>query len=525
MLSSVKIILTLSLQVFVITFFLSQRIRANEPQSIFNTSSHPQITQIDTTENRTGVSELSDVQSNDLNFHLLKYFIERYKIDTGYPPDIFQRQSVIKRHEFAFLLNSVIEHLDELIGNQKPNFVSQEELKALRRLQTEFSSELDIIKNKIEPLDKNSFPPFSTTTRLSGEVIFALNAVAEGNKADDSSETTDSNITFSSRTKLQLNTSFTGKDKLKTSLKTSNIKSLNSATGTDMARLSYQGDDDNKLELGDLIYRFPIGKKTRVYIGAKGLNLKDFSDTINPYLDGTDDGAVSRFAQRNPIYRQGGGAGIGVKYQISDSLDFGIGYVASDADKPEIGLNKSGYAAIAQLTLKPSKTSKVGLNYIHSYNNIDINTGSDRANDPFNNNSESIIANSFGLQASVALNQNLFFGGWVGFTHAQANDLPHKPTATILNWAVNLALPNLGKEGNLAGITIGQPPKLINNKYQLDDKEYKDKDTSLHLEAFYLFKINDNMAITPGILVITNPEHNKSRDTIYLGTLRTTFRF
>ena len=63
-----------------------------------------------------------------------------------------------------------------------------------------------------------------------------------------------------------LNTTFTGKDRLKTSLRTSNIPPLSRATGTNMARLAYQGNRQNRLRLGGLTYRFPLGKKTRVYI-------------------------------------------------------------------------------------------------------------------------------------------------------------------------------------------------------------------------------------------------------------------
>ena len=519
-----KSIFAFSLQFFATSLFLSLELQAQETKDNFDSSIYMQNIQKDTIGNIPSVSELSNVEVSEWKFHILEYFIKRYNIDTRYPPELFQRQGIIKRYEFAFILNSVIQHLDELKKNQIANFATQEELEALTRLQSEFASELDIINQKITQLGKKSFPVFSTTTTLSGEVIFAVTAVASGNKADDD-EKTDTNVTFSHRTKLQLNTTFTGKDRLKTSFKTSNIKPLSSATGSNMARLAYQGDRQNRLELGDLTYRFPMGKKTRVYIGAKGLNIKDFGDSINPYFDGTDDGAVSRFAQRNPIFRQGGGAGIGFKSKISDNLEFGLGYVADDASEPEFGINKSDYAAMAQLSFEPSKTSKVGLNYIHSYNNLSTRTGSDRANDPFNDNSESITANSVGLQASVALNKNLFLGGWFGFTHAKANDLPSKPTASITNWAVTFAFPDLGKEGSNGGIIIGQPPKLINNQYQLDRKEYIDNGTSLHLEAFYRFKVNDNVSITPGILVITNPEHNSDNDTIYIGTLRTTFSF
>lgn len=54
---------------------------------------------------------------------------------------------------------------------------------------------------------------------------------------------------------------------------------------------------------------------------------------------------------------------------------------------------------------------------------------------------------------------------------------------------------------------------------------FEDQDTSLHLEAFYHFQITDNLAITPGLFVITNPEHNQNNDSIYVGTVRTTFTF
>ncbi|MEB3220137.1 MAG: iron uptake porin [Nostocales cyanobacterium 94392] len=512
-----RIIFAFSLQAIVTSLVFSSKLQAQEIENI-----QKNMTEI------PSVSELSDVQSEEWNFQVLENFIQRYNIDTKYPLANFQNDGVITRYEFALLLKDVIIHIDNLENINKnikgTNLITQEELSYLSKLQNDFAFELHGINQRIENLETQPFSQFSTTTKLSGEIIFALSGVREGNKINDD-EKIDSNITFSSRAKLQLNTTFTGKDRLKTSLKTSNIKSLSSSTGTDMANLSSEGDDDNKFELGDLTYRFPMGKQARVHIGATGLEINDFSNTINPYLDGDDDGAVSRFAQRNPIYRQGGGAGIGIEYKINDSLELGLGYVADDAERPKYGLNKSDYAAISQLTFKPNKTFILGFNYIHSFNNLDTNTGSDRANDPFDDNSESINANSFGLQGSVALNQNLFLGSWVGYTHATANDLPNKPTANILNWALTLAIPDLGKKGNLGGIIIGQPPKLINNQYQLNGEQYTDKDTSLHLEAFYRFQLNDNMTITPGIVVITNPEHNSDNDTIYLGTLRTTFNF
>ncbi|MGF1673241.1 MAG: iron uptake porin, partial [Rivularia sp. (in: cyanobacteria)] len=258
------------------------------------------------------VSELSEVESEEWNFQVLQNFIQRYNIDTKYPLANLQRQDVITRYEFALILNEVIQYINNSqttnTNIKKTNSISQQELEYLSKLQNEFAFELHGINQRIEILETQNFPQFSTTSKLRGEVIFALTGVGEGNKADDDQKT-DSNVTFSSRTKLQLNTTFTGKDRLKTSLKTSNIQPLDSATGTNMARLSAEGDDQNQFELGDFAYRFPVGKRARVHIGSTGLEIDDFANTINPYLDANDDGAVSRFAQRNPIYRQGGGAG------------------------------------------------------------------------------------------------------------------------------------------------------------------------------------------------------------------------
>ncbi|MBD1878690.1 hypothetical protein [Coleofasciculus sp. FACHB-T130] len=48
-----------------------------------------------------------------------------------------------------------------------------------------------------------------------------------------------------------------------------------------------------------------------------------YADTVNPYFEGNGGGnnALSRFAERNPIYRIGSlGAGVGLNYKISNAL-------------------------------------------------------------------------------------------------------------------------------------------------------------------------------------------------------------
>jgi hypothetical protein len=321
---------------------------------------------------------------------------------------------------------------------------------------------------------------------------------------------------------LNFDTSFTGQDRLRIRLQARNTPSFNRLTGTTMTRLGFDGDSNNELEISRLEYRFPISKQARGYIEATAGELNDFTNVLNPFFSSSSRGAISRFGRRNPIYRQGFGTGVGIDYEFNDAVSLSVGYIADRANNPEVGIGESPYGAIAQLTLEPLRNAEIGLTYVRSSNNINTGTGSELANDPFDNDSDRITANSYGVQGSWRVSQGFNLGGWVGFTQATAEDISDKPTADIFNYAITLAFSDVGKEGDLAGIIVGQPPKVISNEY---GRNFTDEATSWHLEMFYRFPATDNIAITPGLLVITNPEHKHNNDTIFVGTVRTTFSF
>jgi hypothetical protein len=321
---------------------------------------------------------------------------------------------------------------------------------------------------------------------------------------------------------LSLNTSFTGQDLLRIRLQASNTPSLEKATGTNMARLGFDSDTENQLILNQFFYRFPIGSSATVTAIASG-TLFDVADTINPLLGNDSQGSISAFGVRSPIYREEtGGSGIGLSYNFNSAINLALVYLASEASEPTSGSGLLGgsFSALAQLTIKPTKSLKLGLTYARSYNAIGISTSSAISNDPFNGASKSIIGNSYSLAASWLIDPTVSIGGWVGYLQATAQDLVSNPTAEIFYYAINLVFPDLGKEGNLLGFVFGQPPKVVSNGYGVVDR-----DTSLHFEAFYRFQLNDNIAITPGLIMITNPDHNSDNDTIYIGTIRTTFQF
>ena len=74
----------------------------------------------------------------------------------------------------------------------------------------------------------------------------------------------------------------------------------------------------------------------------------------------------------------------------------------------------------------------------------------------------------------------------------------------------------------MAGIILGMEPKVTNSSINEIDE---DRDTSYHIEAFYKFKINDNIVVTPAVIWLTAPDHNDNNDDVVIGAFRTTFTF
>lgn len=475
----------------------------------------------------TPVSELSDVSAEDWAFQALRSLIDRYGCVTGYPNNTYRGNQTLTRYEFAAGLKACLDHIYQQNVNSTTNSVSANDLETLQRLQQDFAVELSTLTERLYRLEtsttKLESQQFSPTSELEGEVIFALSGVQGTKKADGSGENIDDNLTFGNRVRLTLETSFTGKDRLQIRLQSRDITEFVTATGTHKANLGFDGNDDNEVEIDELEYRFLVTPQTQVSLGTVGIGLGDLIPTVNPLFSGSGDGSISTFGRENPIRRQGEGAGIGISQNLGESVNLALGYVAIDANEADNGiLGNDTYAAIAQLTWQPNDIASLSFTYARSSNSFNTGTGSELTSDPFNRDAEDVMANSFAAEASIRVSSTFILGGRVGLIQAQAKDLPDQPNANILTWAMMLALPDFGKEDSLAGIIIGQPPKIIDNELGTD---FEDRDTALHLEAFYRFPLNDDIAITPGFFVITNPEHNDDNNAIYVGTIRVTLTF
>lgn len=511
------------------------------------------------------VSQLRDVRPTDWAYQALRDLVERYGCIAGYPDGTFRGNRALTRYEFAAGLNACLRQIEKLIAGGGGDGATRADLDKLNQLVTQFGPELATLRGRVDRLEGRvgflEGHQFSTTTKLNAEVIIAASDVfgeklavnsvdAAGNRLPGSNTELDVNTILSNRVRLNLDTSFTGKDRLRTRIQARNTTPFSgNITGTSMTRLSFDGTENNDALLSKLEYRFPLGARTNVFISATGGEYNDNVETFTGQLASSGDGSVSRFGRFNPIYRQSAeGTGITVNHNISNRLGLSVGYMVprnsvtgttiqgNVASNPAegFGLFDGGYAALAQLAFKPTDALNIGLTYIRSYQNQESGiavaggTGSTFANQPFGNTATS--SNQFGLEGNFRISPRFNIGAWAGYTTAIAESGKNLPlvntgdNATIINYAVTLAFPDLGKKGNLLGFVFGMPPKVTSNGYGTG-KQRQDRDTSYHLEGFYRYRLTNNIDITPGVFVILNPNHNDNNDTQYVGVLRTTFKF
>ncbi|NMG09005.1 iron uptake porin [Brasilonema sp. UFV-L1] len=604
-------------------------------QSDLNINAEQSIVQV------TNVSQLEDVQPTDWAFDALRNLVERYGCIAGYPDGTFRGNRAMTRYEFAAGLNACLEQINTLINQSTSEAVRQEDLQTLQRLSEDFQAELASVRGRIDTLEAKTAElqanQFSTTTVLGGEVIFGIASAFGGNppggcSVPDASlygaravdcrnpREPQTNTTLAHLTRLGLETSFTGKDRLRTYLVTgnsdnggfTNAGSLN----TYMARLSYQADLDNQVKLDLLEYRFPaFGDRVVFSVIPYGFSLSNVLSANSPYFD-IGRGSISRFGQLNPIFQIGSvlDAGVGFDWLLSDKVRLQVAYGTGNSSNPDGGIIGSDRSVLGvQLVATPFNNVITGLSYVNAYTSdgvLGTYTGSVNAEttglwsggrlpnqtSQFNNNQPDadpglgVELGNFPAQTHAVgatlqwrLAKNLTFGAWGGWTFTNfLKEIPEfagddrftpdvreagkKPFGNTVTYLFSLGLSDpFGREGDLLAFLFGMPPKLVDagpttpgqsvpffeqvvrdedpvpvtdndSRVSLRDNPSrpggsidqfgrKDRSTSLHFELFYRFRVNDNLWITPGLFVVTNPGHIAENDAIFVATLRTTFRF
>ena len=479
------------------------------------------------------VDQLRDVSSSHWAYQALKNLIDKYGCMRGFPDQTFRGNQGVNRYEFAATLSECLQRIEDLIartvnnpsaGNRNESRIAPGDRRQIQRLVSEFEAELAILSARVDDIegrvDTLEDQQFSTTTKLEGEVVFAISdAFGNGD--------TDSNTVFDDRVRLAFVSSFTGKDALYTRIDAGNSGGFGN---TDQGAFTHSFDNGNNIEIGWLAYYFPIGEKVLVYLPAAFPLWQDIVPTVSPYLEGftNANNALTSFGESSPIYKIGLGAGGGAaaNYQLSEEVILTGGYFGFNASDPANGegLFNGSYAALGQITWTPDDKFQVAATYVNAYFNngndiFSLGVGTQNSRDLFGG--AETITNNYGVQAAYNISDRFAVNGFFGYTDAD-EVTGNQSGAEIWYYGLGIAFPDLGKEGSLGGIVLGAEPYVAGCEGNSCPTTVDD--TAIHLEGFYRYPVNDNISITPGVVWIGAPGGD-SDENVVLGTIRTTFSF
>jgi hypothetical protein len=479
----------------------------------------------------TSVSKFADVQPTDWAFGALQLLVERYGVIAGYPNGSFQGNRAMTRYEFAAGLSAALDAVNEFISTGRGNIVSRDDLATLQRLTEEFATELTALRERLDILESGNAElqanQFSTTTKLTGQAIIAVNAGGfDGERIINATgreiASQDPNSTILYRAVLDFNTSFVGTDQLKIRIDTGsnggddNIAGFLEPNFGSVIDYSIKPSIDNNIALSRLFYTLRPFPNFTVSLGPE-IRTTDYIDR-NQYADLSFRDFSTLALVNNyilfPIFGPSAGAAVDWNPKAG-ALSVRALYAASDAANPsDEGIIRG--AALFSGLLYPNRGGNRGLFGDTYQSSIELEYALSRVfavrlqysgGELFDNRFD-----VFGLNFELAFSPQIAIFGRYGYGNYKETDFGNiKPNY----WMAGVTLRDWLIPGSVAGIAAAQPfiASEIGNA------------TQTNYEAFYKLPINDNISVTPSIQVITHPANQDANDRIVTGTLRTVFLF
>jgi len=467
----------------------------------------------------TSVTQFSDVQPTDWAYQALSNLVEKYGCVAGYPNGTYKGGQAMTRFEAAALLNACLDRVTEVTDE-------------LERLMTEFKAELATLNGRVDGLEKKvgklEAQQFSTTTKLKGEVsmIIAGSPDYDGNGSNKT--------TFNYDARLSFDTSFTGKDLLRTRLRSGNFNDDPFGSSGNVFKLDKAEGTEGGVIIDRLFYSFPVGNEVKLTVGALTRNTEMLSFIPTAYKSGILD--FFNLAGATGTYNKATGAGAGFTWKQkvkkgNPFLTFDVNWVAQDAADDfyadsQVGAFSSDSAQniLAQLGVKGQNWG-AAVAYRYGSENA-------RLRDP-NSSSSSFFRT---LQAGQDSNSVSLAGYWqpmdakwipslsggFSYTNYSEGDVAAKsPSADILSWMVGLQWKDVFAKGNSAGFAVGSPLYVTSSSTGAQENT-----PGYMYELFYKFRVSDNISVTPSVFWISkNYNDGNNGEGTYGGVIQTTFKF
>jgi len=337
---------------------------------------------------------------------------------------------------------------------------------------------------------------FSSSTKMSGKAAFITGYV------DDDAETDTDEITMEYMYQLNLNTSFTGEDNLYTRIKTGNVSDHFKDKGQN-TYLSAANGNGGVLKVDKLWYQFPVGDSLQVWVGPRIENYYMLASAPSIYRPITKQFALGG---NGSAYGSSTSPGFGAAWtqQVEDPMDprfaLSVNYTAKDGASSSKGFGDQSRDFLLTKVEYGSPTWQVSLAAAYK-DGIDGKNGYDGYYHSSLASSASGEMSAYGLRAYWKPDSTGAVPSvQIGYDTASFDEATAGQAEDTAGWMLGLTWKDLFMDGNSAGFAIGSEMAATNIKGGGDDPS---EDNSVW-EAYYTFKVNDGVSVTPAIFGSTD---------------------
>jgi len=578
-----------------------------------------------TGEQVTSITQFSDVYPTDWAYQALSNLIERYGCVAGYPNGTYRGNRAMTRFEAAALLNACLDRVTEVTDELKRLMKEFEKELAILKGRvdglearvgeleaTQFSTTTKLKGVATFVIGANSFGGdakqgaadyvfgtnaydqfsnlegfgrdgnnragrrialnefFDEDNRLRNDVDFGGFRSGDRNtKRARAAAATSGGTSFNYDLKLFLDTSFTGKDLLRTVLRAGNFEDSafggGGYVGLDQLEVAFQEPGNpNSVGVNRLFYQFPIGSSFTATVG--GVVRQDDMLAVWPSAYPTDTVLdFFTYAGAPQTYNLGLGAGAGLSWE-SDAFSISANYLSTNGSLSDPGNNAfgvfndkcdgqtggiatdcAGSVGTVQIAYAPENW---GIAAAYNFSSKNATSSGEINGTPlsaaFTNNGNS---SSVGLSAWWSPEEASWFpsisAGWGYNSITDGEDTFVFRSATTQSWYVGLQWADAFMKGNTLGMAVGQPTFVTNVEYRNDFDENSNfvADGNYAWEWWYQFQVTDNISVTPAIYYLSRPygdltngqsrafggdRQNNGSDSQFNnfgGLLKTTFKF
>jgi len=505
----------------------------------------------------TSISQFSDVKPTDWAYQALSNLIERYGCVAGYPGSTYKGGRAMTRFEAAALLNACLDRVSEVTDE-------------LKKLMAEFEKELAVLKGRVDGLEAKvgvlEAQQFSTTTKLKGIATMVIGGVSYGGNVNAqfnvggaffgaANPALTNGVSFNYDVRLNFDTSFTGNDLLRTTLRSGNF-SNNAFAGSNvpgtLLEAAFQelntgnAGSPNVVEINRLFYQFPIGSGFTATFGGRVRqdDMLAMWPSVYPADSVLD---FFTYAGSPQAYSLNLGAGAGLWWQ-KNGFSISANYVSGNGGngRPRTGgigstastgtfTTQFGYAggnwgaAVAYTYGQNFQTGGVGM----GTRNMAV------ASLPANYSSNNLALSAYWQPANSGWIPS-FSAGWGISTintlnaNGSAGGAAAGAQITVASWSVGLQWNDAFVKGNAAGMAFGQLPYVTQYTNQAarcagGAITCAGSDGNFAWEWWYKFQVTDNISVTPAIFYLSKPLGQNTfagTDFNAFGALvKTTFKF